>query len=106
MLSLRLESLQVSEEFVDKGFINGCDIVICRMIFDSNVVDEVVSGDPVTDESIFPELFLFNNFVILEKVTNRRIFVFLRIEHEFKILDVHRIFLVPYSGKCFIDSHL
>lgn len=38
------------------------------MIFDFDVVDEVVSGDPVTDESIFPKFFLFNNFVILKSL--------------------------------------
>ena len=63
-------------------------------------------GDPVTDESIFPKFFLFNNFVILKKFSNRGIFVFLCIEHEFKVLDVHRISFIPYSGKCFVDSHL
>ena len=76
------------------------------MIFDFDVVDEVVSGDPVTDESIFPKFFLFNNFVILKKFSNRGIFVLLCIEHEFKVLDVHRISFIPYSGKCFVDSHL
>ena len=79
--------LQVGEELVHEGLVNGLDGIIGDMVFDSDEIGQVLSRHQVTPVTARPQVLLFNGLVIVEQALDGGVLVVLCLVVQAEIVD-------------------
>ena len=102
-LPFPLIALQIGVKLINESFVNGGQIIVRDMVFDTYKVEQVFLRYVIADKCTGTEIFLLHDFVVIKQCADGRELIILCLKHEFEVLNVERVVFLSDFGNGIFD---